>query len=123
MSERIGPPSNGSHPFPRLHSRAPQTSCRLEKSNPNLADGDISGGALNAAQLIARPVLSPTHIEHRCAAFICVVVDSTRRRRFRMCGYHAARAALRDIFGKRLGDPRLIFRAIENLSSVLRWAP
>src|SRR5207253_4563977 len=32
----------------------------LEKSNPNLAGGDISGGALNAAQLIARPVLSPT---------------------------------------------------------------
>src|SRR5437868_11154657 len=31
----------------------------LERSNPNLAGGDISGGAVNVAQLIARPVLSP----------------------------------------------------------------
>src|SRR5207245_7060322 len=32
----------------------------LEKSNSNLAGGDISGGATNFAQLIARPILSPT---------------------------------------------------------------
>jgi hypothetical protein len=32
----------------------------LEKSNPNLAGGDINGGAANLTQLIARPILSPT---------------------------------------------------------------
>src|SRR5207249_11077374 len=32
----------------------------LEKSNPNLAGGDINGGAANLMQLLARPLLSRT---------------------------------------------------------------
>jgi phytoene dehydrogenase-like protein len=80
----------------------------LEKSNPNLAGGDISGGALNAAQLIARPVLSPTPYRTPLrGVYLCSSSTPPGGGVHGMCGYHAARAALRDIYGKRLGaDPR-----------------
>ena len=44
----------------------------LARSNPNLAGGDINGGAANLMQLIARPILSPTLTARRCLAFIYV---------------------------------------------------
>jgi phytoene dehydrogenase-like protein len=80
----------------------------LEKSNPNLAGGDISGGAVNVAQLIARPVLSPTPYRTPLrGVYLCSSSTPPGGGVHGMCGYHAARAALRDIFGKRLGaDPQ-----------------
>jgi phytoene dehydrogenase-like protein len=80
----------------------------LEKSNPNLAGGDISGGAANLAQLIARPVLSPTPYRTPLrGVYLCSSSTPPGGGVHGMCGYHAARAALGDIFGKRLGaDPR-----------------
>ena len=36
------------------------TCADLESRNPNLIGGDISGGASNLFQLVARPVLSGT---------------------------------------------------------------
>src|SRR5437899_9088046 len=80
----------------------------LERSNPNLAGGDISGGAVNVAQLIARPVLSPTPYRTPLRrVYLCSSSTPPGGGVHGMCGYHAARAALRDIFGKRLGtDPQ-----------------
>ena len=80
----------------------------LEKSNPNLAGGDISGGAVNVAQLMARPVLSPTPYRTPLrGVYLCSSSTPPGGGVHGMCGYHAARAALRDIFGKRLGaDPQ-----------------
>jgi len=80
----------------------------LEKSNSNLAGGDISGGALSAAQLIARPVLNPTPYRTPLrGVYLCSSSTPPGGGVHGMCGYHAARAALRDIFGKRLGaDPQ-----------------
>jgi phytoene dehydrogenase-like protein len=76
----------------------------LEKSNPNLAGGDISGGAVNVAQLIARPVLSLTPYRTPLrGVYLCSSSTPPGGGVHGMCGYHAARAALRDIFGKRLG--------------------
>ena len=75
----------------------------LEKSNPNLAGGDISGGAANLRQLIARPILSPTPYRTPLRGiYLCSSSTPPGGGVHGMCGYHAARAALRDLFGKPL---------------------
>ena len=74
----------------------------LEKSNPNLAGGDISGGAANLWQLIARPVCSPTPYRTPLrGVYLCSSSTPPGGGVHGMCGYHAARAALHDIFAKR----------------------
>lgn len=75
----------------------------LERSNPNLAGGDINGGAANLWQLAARPVLSPTPYRTPMrGVYLCSSSTPPGGGVHGMCGYHAARAVLRDIFGKRL---------------------
>ena len=73
----------------------------LEESNANLAGGDISGGAAKLAQLIARPILSPTPYRTPLRGFyLCSASTPPGGGVHGMCGYHAARAALRDVFGR-----------------------
>jgi phytoene dehydrogenase-like protein len=75
----------------------------LEKSNPNLAGGDINGGAANLAQLVARPIFSPTPYRTPLrGVYLCSSSTPPGGGVHGMCGYHAARAALRDHFAKRL---------------------
>jgi phytoene dehydrogenase-like protein len=75
----------------------------LEKSNSNLTGGDINGGAANLWQLIARPVFSPTPYRTPVRGiYLCSSSTPPGGGVHGMCGYHAARAALRDLFGKRL---------------------
>src|SRR5213592_2250271 len=74
----------------------------LEKSNPNLAGGDINGGAANLTQLIARPVFSPTPYRTPLpSVYLCSASTPPGGGVHGMCGYHAARAALRDHFSVR----------------------
>jgi phytoene dehydrogenase-like protein len=73
----------------------------LEKSNPNLAGGDINGGAADLWQLIARPVLSSTPYRTPLRGiYLCSASTSPGGGVHGMSGYHAARAALREIFAK-----------------------
>jgi phytoene dehydrogenase-like protein len=73
----------------------------LGKSNPNLAGGDINGGAATLAQLIARPILSPTPYRTPLrGVYLCSASTPPGGGVHGMCGYHAARAALRDVFGR-----------------------
>jgi len=75
----------------------------LEKSNPNLAGGDINGGAANFWQLIARPTFSATPYRTPLRGiYLCSSSTPPGGGVHGMCGYHAARAALRDMFDKRL---------------------
>jgi phytoene dehydrogenase-like protein len=74
----------------------------LEEINPNLAGGDISGGAVNLWQLLARPVLSPTpYRTPGRGVYLCSASTPPGGGVHGMCGYHAARAVLRDEFSAR----------------------
>ncbi len=77
----------------------------LERANPNLIGGDINGGANNLWQLFARPVVSPApYRTPRRGLYLCSSSTPPGGGVHGMCGYHAARTALRDLFGVRL-DP------------------
>lgn len=73
----------------------------LEKSNANLAGGDISGGAASLGQLVARPVFSPAPYRTPLpGVYLCSASTSPGGGIHGMCGYHAAINVLRDIFRK-----------------------
>lgn len=73
----------------------------LEKSNLNLAGGDINGGAANLWQLVARPIFSPTPYRTPLpGVYLCSASTPPGGGVHGMCGYHAARAALHDIRSK-----------------------
>src|SRR5881398_995901 len=83
-------------PLPKL------SGADLEKSNANLGGGDINGGAANLMQLIARPTFSPTPYRTPLrGVYLCSSSTPPGGGVHGMCGYHAARLALREIFGKR----------------------
>jgi phytoene dehydrogenase-like protein len=72
------------------------------RSNPNLAGGDINGGASNLTQLIARPIFSPTPYRTPLrGVYLCSASTPPGGGVHGMCGFHAARAALREIFANR----------------------
>lgn len=75
----------------------------LERSNPNLIGGDINGGAADLWQLIARPIVSPAPYRTPIrGVYLCSSSTPPGGGVHGMCGYHAARTALRDVFGKRI---------------------
>ena len=68
----------------------------LEARNPNYVGGDIAGGSADLRQLFARPVARPnpyrTPID---GVYLCSSSTPPGGGVHGMCGYHAARAALR----------------------------
>lgn len=77
------------------------TPATLETYNPNYVGGDINGGAIDLMQLFARPVLriSPYTTSAK-GLYICSASTPPGGGVHGMCGYHAARTALKDIFKK-----------------------
>jgi phytoene dehydrogenase-like protein len=68
----------------------------LEARNPNYVGGDINGGSADLRQLFARPVARP--VPYRTpldGVYLCSSSTPPGGGVHGMCGYHAARAALR----------------------------
>jgi len=80
----------------RILERHVMTSADLESYNPNYVGGDINGGLLNLRQFIARPAwrLTP-YATPDPRVFLCSASTPPGGGVHGMCGYHAARAALR----------------------------
>jgi phytoene dehydrogenase-like protein len=83
----------------RVLGRSVMGPARLEAWNPNLAGGDISGGASNLWQLLARPVLSATPYRTPLpGVYLCSSSTPPGGGVHGMCGFHAARSAFADVF-------------------------
>jgi phytoene dehydrogenase-like protein len=80
----------------RVLARHVSAPADLERRNANLVGGDIAGGANDLRQLVARPVLRPvpysTPLE---GIYLCSASTPPGGGVHGMCGYNAARAALR----------------------------
>jgi phytoene dehydrogenase-like protein len=75
----------------------------VQAYNPNYIGGDINGGVLDLAQLFTRPALRSS--PYRTSAkglYICSSSTPPGGGVHGMCGYHAARRALNDIFSIKL---------------------
>lgn len=82
----------------RILARAAMSPSELQRYNPNYIGGDISGGAHDGLQLLARPTLSwmPYATPAR-GIFICSSSTPPGAGVHGMCGYHAAQAALKHL--------------------------
>ncbi len=79
--------------------RHAMNSVDLEGRNANLVGGDINGGSARLLQLIARP--NPTPVPYRTpldGVYLCSASTPPGGGVHGMCGFHAAEAALRDVF-------------------------
>ena len=82
----------------RVLSRHITSPADLERLNPNLVGGSITGGANSLWQLVARPTLS--RVPYRTAlrgVYLCSSSTPPGGGVHGMCGFHAANAALRDL--------------------------
>ncbi len=82
-----------------IFARHTMDTVQMEEYNPNYIGGDINGGVIDIGQLFTRPVLrwSP----YKTAAkgiYICSSSTPPGGGVHGMCGYHAAKRALKDVF-------------------------
>lgn len=72
---------------------------QMEDYNPNHVGGDINGGILDIGQLFTRPVLSLSPYKTSAKGlYICSSSTPPGGGVHGMCGYHAAKKALKDVF-------------------------
>jgi phytoene dehydrogenase-like protein len=81
-------------------ARAVRGPAALERENPNLVGGDVGGGANTLRQTFFRP--APRAVPWSTplpGLFLCSASTPPGGGVHGMCGWHAARAALREVFG------------------------
>ena len=80
-------------------ARHVMNSAQVEEYNPNYIGGDINGGAFDLGQLFTRPALrwSPYRTSTK-GLYICSSSTPPGGGVHGMCGYHAAKRALKDVF-------------------------
>ena len=83
----------------RILARHTMNTNTMEELNANYIGGDIGGGANNLSQLFTRPALrsSPYRTSVR-GIYLCSASTPPGGGVHGMCGYHAARRAMKDIF-------------------------
>ncbi len=86
----------------RILARHVLNTKQMQAYNPNYIGGDINGGVLDIGQLFTRPVLrlSPYQTSAK-GLYLCSSSTPPGGGVHGMCGYHAARRALRDVFAIR----------------------
>ncbi len=87
----------------RILARHTFDSVQMQEHNPNYIGGDINGGRLDIGQLFTRPALrwSPYRTSAK-GLYICSSSTPPGGGVHGMCGYHAAKQALKDVFGIRV---------------------
>ena len=84
----------------RILDRHTMNTAQMERYNPNYIGGDINGGIIDIGQLYTRPVVSLSPYKTSAPGlFICSSSTPPGGGVHGMCGYHAARVALREGFG------------------------
>lgn len=80
-------------------ARHTMDTAQIEEYNPNYIGGDINGGVIDLGQLFTRPVLraSPYKTSQK-GLYICSSSTPPGGGVHGMCGYYAAKKALKDIF-------------------------
>ncbi|OGX87095.1 phytoene desaturase family protein [Hymenobacter glacialis] len=93
----------------RILARHTLNTAQMQAYNPNYIGGDINGGVLDIGQLFTRPVLrlSPYRTSAK-GLYLCSSSTPPGGGVHGMCGYHAARRALKDVFGKRVELPDMV---------------
>lgn len=87
----------------RIIGRHTMNTAQMEAHNPNYIGGDINGGIIDAGQLFTRPALR--YSPYRTSAkgiYICSSSTPPGGGVHGMCGHHAAKQALKDIFNIQL---------------------
>jgi phytoene dehydrogenase-like protein len=83
----------------RIIARSTMNTRQLENYNPNYIGGDINGGIIDLGQLFTRPALrwSPYRTSAK-GIYLCSSSTPPGGGVHGMCGYHAAKRALKDVF-------------------------
>lgn len=83
----------------RILAKHTMNTAQVEAYNPNYIGGDINGGVLDLGQLFTRPALrsSPYRTSVK-GLYLCSSSTPPGGGVHGMCGYHAAKRALKDIF-------------------------
>jgi phytoene dehydrogenase-like protein len=74
----------------------------LERYNPNYSAGDVTGGGYDGHQLFARPRASLNPYRLGQGLFLCSASTPPGGGVHGMCGFHAARRAIRSLDGDRM---------------------
>ncbi|MDB5159313.1 MAG: dependent oxidoreductase [Mucilaginibacter sp.] len=84
----------------RILAKSTMNTAQVEAYNPNYIGGDINGGIIDLAQLFTRPALrcSPYKTSAK-GLYICSSSTPPGGGVHGMCGYNAAKRALKDVFG------------------------
>ena len=84
----------------RILARHTMNTVQMEGYNANYIGGDINGGVIDIGQLFTRPAIRLSPYKTSAAGlYICSSSTPPGGGVHGMCGYHAARVALRDTFG------------------------
>ncbi|MGI8634419.1 MAG: phytoene desaturase family protein, partial [Segetibacter sp.] len=83
----------------RILAKHTMNTCQMQAYNPNYTGGDINGGVIDISQLYTRPAIrfSPYKTSAK-GIYICSSSTPPGGGVHGMCGYHAAKKALKDVF-------------------------